>query len=83
MAELKTKLQLKDSVAILTADLADLNSLNAITSQTTVLLSTAGPYAQIGAPMVAACVSGGAHYCDLTGEAPFVREMVDKHFDEA
>ena len=83
LTELKTKLQLKESVAILIADLADPASLVAITSQTAVLLSTAGPYAKIGAPMVEACVRGGAHYCDLTGEAPFVREMVDKYFDEA
>lgn len=83
MKELKKTLQLRESVQVLVADLADAASLVALTKQTKVLLSTAGPYAKIGAPIVAACVAGEAHYCDLTGEAPFIRQMVDKHFDEA
>lgn len=52
-------------------------------SQTKVVLSTAGPYAKIGTPVVEACVAGGAHYCDLTGEAPWVREVADKFANEA
>ena len=27
--------------------------------------------------MIEACVAGGAHYADLTGEIPFVRAMIE------
>ena len=32
--------------------------------------------------MIEACVGAGAHYADLTGEIPFVREMI-REFHEA
>eukprot|EP01034_Spumella_vulgaris_P022746 gene22746-28904_t len=54
-----------------------------MTSQGTVLLSTAGPYAKIGTPVVDACVESNTHYCDLTGEAPWIRSVIDDHEIEA
>src|SRR5437764_1951983 len=47
-----------------------------------VVLNLVGPYTRYGRPVVEACVSGGAHYLDLTGEMPFVRRTIDE-FDEA
>ena len=32
-----------------------------------------GPYTLYGEPVIEACIAGGAHYMDLTGEIPFVR----------
>jgi Saccharopine dehydrogenase NADP binding domain len=54
-------------VPILQASLEDPASLVALTEQTKVVVSTAGPYAQLGSPLVDACVKGGANYCDITG----------------
>ena len=31
-----------------------------------------------GSPLVAACVAHGTHYCDLAGEAQWIRQMVDE-----
>ena len=45
-------------------------SLDSITSQTRVVISTAGPFALIGTPVVEAAVRGGAHYVDITGGWP-------------
>ena len=42
-----------------------------------VVLNLVGPYTLYGRPVIEACVAGGAHYVDLTGEIPFVREMID------
>ena len=36
-----------------------------------------GPYTLYGEPVIEACIAGGAHYVDLTGEMPFVRRMID------
>jgi short subunit dehydrogenase-like uncharacterized protein len=54
-----------------------------MTSQCKAVASTVGPYLKYGHELVAACVATRTHYCDLTGEPPFVREMVDLHHDEA
>jgi short subunit dehydrogenase-like uncharacterized protein len=59
------------------ADLNDTGSLAAMASSAQVVLNLCGPYTLYGRPVIEACVSGGAHYVDLTGEIPFVREMID------
>lgn len=61
----------------------DSASLRALAEQTRVLLTTVGPYARYGAPLVEACVAAGTDYADLTGEVPFIRDMIDRHHDEA
>ena len=52
-------------------------------SQTRVVISTVGPYWELGSPLVEACVKAQTHYVDLTGETPWIREMVDQHHAEA
>lgn len=66
-------------ITILLGDSADAESLKRIAAQTRVVCTTVGPYAQYGSPLVAACVGAGTHYCDLTGEAHWMREMIDSH----
>ena len=48
-------------------------------SRTRVVLNLVGPYTLYGRPVIEACVAGGAHYLDLTGEIPFVRQMIDAY----
>src|SRR5690606_14472431 len=67
---------------LLIADAEDEASLAAIASRTKVVCTTVGPYAKYGAKLVAACVAAGTDYCDLTGEAQFVRRMIDTHHEE-
>ena len=66
-----------------TADLEDPESLRAMASRATVVLHLAGPYTTRGRPVIAACIASGAHYADLTGEIPFVREALDEFGDSA
>ena len=68
---------------LIVADSHDPTSLVAMTSQARVICSTVGPYLQHGADLVAACVQTGTDCCDLTGEAPFIRRMVDAHHERA
>ena len=67
---------------ILVADSTDRAALAEMAASTTVLVTTVGPYARYGLPVVQACVREGTHYADLTGEVLFVREVADK-FDVA
>ena len=46
-------------------------------------MSTAGPFAKIGTPIVEACVTASTNYVDITGEAPWIREIIDKFHSEA
>ncbi|HSQ72845.1 MAG TPA: saccharopine dehydrogenase NADP-binding domain-containing protein, partial [Rubrivivax sp.] len=68
---------------LIVADATDAAALDALAAQTRVVLSTAGPFALYGSELVAACVRHGTHYVDITGETPWVREMIDRHHDAA
>ncbi|GAA6135854.1 saccharopine dehydrogenase NADP-binding domain-containing protein [Oceaniserpentilla sp. 4NH20-0058] len=61
------------------ADAADPQQLEAMVKQTKVIISTVGPYALYGEPLVKACVENGVDYCDLTGEVQWYKRMVDKY----
>ncbi len=65
--------------AILIADSHDSEALGQVARDTRVVLTTVGPYAKYGSELVAACVESGTHYCDLAGEAQWIRQMIDRH----
>lgn len=68
---------------LLYADARDERSLAALAGQTRVVCTTVGPYAEHGAPLVAACVEQGTDYCDLCGETPWMQQMIDLHHEAA
>ena len=68
---------------VLVADSHDSNALRQLARDTRVVLTTVGPYAKYGSELVAACVASGTHYCDLAGEAQWIRQMIDKHQSDA
>jgi short subunit dehydrogenase-like uncharacterized protein len=63
---------------LLVADVADGASLASMAQRTRVVLDLVGPYTLYGRPVIEACIAGGAHYVDLTGEMPFVRSIIDE-----
>jgi short subunit dehydrogenase-like uncharacterized protein len=69
-----------ESVAV---DVSDPQSLHSIASRARVVLNAVGPYTLHGRPVIEACVGAGTHYADLTGEIPFVREMIKAVGDRA
>lgn len=48
-----------------------------------VICTTVGPFAMYGTELLEACVAAGTHYCDLTGEPYWMRQMIDAHRAEA
>jgi short subunit dehydrogenase-like uncharacterized protein len=68
---------------LIVADAGDEAALDALAARAKVVLSTAGPFARYGSALVAACVEHGTHYCDITGETTWVRQMIDAHHDRA
>lgn len=68
---------------VLTADSSDVDSLRALAESSRVVISTVGPYARYGLPLVGACAGAGTDYVDLTGEVLFVRDSIDRFHEEA
>ncbi|OBG21905.1 trans-acting enoyl reductase family protein [Mycobacterium sp. 852002-51057_SCH5723018] len=68
---------------VLTADAASPSTLSELAARTQVVITTVGPYARYGLPLVAACAAAGTDYADLTGEAMFVRDSIDQHHKQA
>ena len=78
------KLQaLKCGVPVIVADSSDQTAIDAMVTRTRVLLTTAGPFALHGTGIVDACVRLRAHYCDITGETPWVRGLIDRYQGKA
>lgn len=61
----------------------DPQDLDALTSKTKVLINTVGPYYLYSTPVVEACAKNGTHYLDVTGESPWVLEMIKKYHETA
>jgi short subunit dehydrogenase-like uncharacterized protein len=68
---------------LLAADASQPSTLNAMAARTQVVVTTVGPYAKYGLPLVAACAAAGTDYADLTGEANFIRDSIDLHHKQA
>jgi len=68
---------------LVVADAADRAALDEVAASTRVVVTTVGPYAFYGEPLVAACAAAGTDYVDLTGEPEFVDRMWLAHHAEA
>lgn len=67
------------ALPIIVADAHSADDLKNVCRQTTVVLSTVGPYALYGESLVRACAETGTDYCDLTGEVHWVKRMIDRY----
>ena len=79
----KLQSKLASKVDIIIANSDDAASLDKMTKQTQVIISTVGPYLKYGEPLIKSCAENGTDYVDLTGEAIFIKDMMDKYQDTA
>lgn len=75
--------EIAPEIDILVADCRDQKAVDAIVSQTQVILNTAGPFALYGNEIVDACVRFQTHYVDITGETPWVKQLCDRYHEQA
>ena len=71
------------NVDVILAEAFDVDALRSMAARTKVVASTVGPYMKYGSALVKSCVQEATHYCDLTGETPFIRETIDLHHKQA
>ncbi|PFH52215.1 hypothetical protein AMATHDRAFT_57582 [Amanita thiersii Skay4041] len=73
---------LSTDVAIVQVDVTNASEVERVVKTARVIINTVGPYHRWGTPVVRACVRHAVHYVDLTGETPWIREII-KEFDYA
>ncbi|MEE2788604.1 MAG: saccharopine dehydrogenase NADP-binding domain-containing protein [Myxococcota bacterium] len=76
-------LPLEQRPDIIVADAFDESAIDAMCRQTKVVLTTVGPYARFGRLLIDRCVAHRVDYVDITGETPFVRELIDTYHEQA
>lgn len=64
---------------LLVADVGDATAIRTLAASATTVITTVGPYALYGEPLLRACAEAGTHYVDLTGEPQFVHAMRERY----
>ncbi|QWC84140.1 saccharopine dehydrogenase NADP-binding domain-containing protein [Nocardioidaceae bacterium] len=82
-ATLAEKHELAAELDLLVADVTDPASLRRVAESTGSVVTTVGPYLELGEPLVKACAEAGTDYLDITGEPEFVDRMYLEHHDKA
>jgi short subunit dehydrogenase-like uncharacterized protein len=67
------------SLPLAVADAADEAALRKLCASARVVVSTVGPYALYGEPLIKACAELATDYCDLTGEVQWIRRMLQRY----
>lgn len=67
------------NLPLIIADAADETAITRMCATTDVVVSTVGPYALYGSPLVKICAESGTDYCDLTGEVQWISRMIKEH----
>ena len=70
-------------LALIVADANDESALRKLCSRARVVVSTVGPYALHGETLVRVCAQTGTDYCDLTGETPWIKRMIETYESQA
>jgi short subunit dehydrogenase-like uncharacterized protein len=69
---------LATSPQVVAVDIEDADGLRSLASRGKVLVSTAGPYTQLGPPLVEAAIQARRHFLDITGEQAYMRWVLDQ-----
>ena len=71
------------NLPMIVCDAFDPIKLHELTKSSKVVASTVGPYALYGEELVKACAQNGTDYCDLCGEAYWIKDMIQKYNNDA
>jgi short subunit dehydrogenase-like uncharacterized protein len=75
--------ELGQDVPTVVADASQPETLPPVFEGTRVLINCAGPFTELGEPVVAEAVRQGVHYLDTTGEQAFIKLVFDRYGEEA
>jgi short subunit dehydrogenase-like uncharacterized protein len=81
VAQVRSETDYTPEIRVLIADAMDPSSLRTAAAAARVLISAAGPFSLLGAPVLEACLEEGTDYADITGE-PFFMELAELNYHE-
>ncbi len=82
-AHLETVKEGSADLELIVVDATDEAALAEAVKRAKVVVTTIGPYVELGGPLVAACAAAGTDYVDLTGEPEFVDSTWLAHHETA
>ncbi|MHA4837800.1 saccharopine dehydrogenase family protein [Sphingopyxis sp. MSC1_008] len=83
LEDIRTRFAVPSHVELIEADITDPAAAASLARRTKTIISTAGPFATVGEPLVAACAQSGTDYVDISGDAVWIRKMFDRYQDAA
>lgn len=80
-AQLSNELQMESihDIPTLIVDTTQPDTMPTLVQDTRVVATTAGPYSYHGSPVVEFCAKFGTHYVDITGEIPWIKQMMVRY----
>ena len=79
LESVRSEMGIPDSVALVTADSDDPQSLADMCARTHAVITTVGPYQLYGEPLVKAAVEAGTDYVDLCGEPAWMKDIIERY----
>jgi short subunit dehydrogenase-like uncharacterized protein len=76
LEDLRRDLGAGEELPLVVGDAFDEGFLDEMTKNARLVVSTVGPYAKYGTPLVSACVKNGTDYIDLCGEPQWMHRMI-------
>ncbi|MBR0954911.1 saccharopine dehydrogenase family protein [Bradyrhizobium canariense] len=83
LAAIRAEISAPNDTLLIEADSGDDASLQRLARTTRTVISTVGPFQLFGSKLVEACARAGTDYLDLSGEAVWMRSMIDAHEQDA
>jgi len=74
---------LESGVEIIVCDTDDLNGIELFVKRARVVIGMAGPFFRYSDRVVEACARNGTHWCDISGEIPWMRSLIDRYGEYA
>ncbi len=79
LEDVRARFAVPSHVELIEVDITDPAAATSLARRAKTLISTAGPFATVGEPLVAACAQSGTDYVDISGDAVWIRKMLDRY----
>ena len=74
---------LKAGVEIIVCDSEDTEKIDSFVKRARVVIGMAGPFFRYSDKVVRSCAKNGTHWCDISGEVPWMRALIDRYEEDA
>ena len=83
LEDIRARFAVPSHVQLIEVDITDPAAAASLAGRAKTIISTAGPFAIVGEPLLAACAQNGTDYVDISGDAVWIRKMLDRYQDAA